>query len=98
MENRLSYILVGLFLFVLLIGGVVSILWLGNYSEKGNFKFYKIATKESVSGLNDKAPSNLKAFKSERFAASLLTIKMPKKSWSRFVFKKTFPSKKTPTH
>ncbi|WP_041962728.1 MlaD family protein [Sulfurospirillum cavolei] len=60
MENRLSYILVGLFLFVLLIGGVVSILWLGNYSEKGNFKFYKIATKESVSGLNDKAPVKFK--------------------------------------
>ncbi|ATB68265.1 phospholipid ABC transporter, periplasmic substrate-binding protein MlaD [Sulfurospirillum diekertiae] len=59
MENKLSYILVGAFIFVLLIGGVFSILWLGNYSDKGNFKFYKIATKESVSGLNEKAPVKL---------------------------------------
>lgn len=60
MENRLSYILVGAFVFILLIGGVISILWLGNYSDKGNFKFYKVATKESVSGLNDKAPVKLR--------------------------------------
>lgn len=59
MENRLSYILVGAFIFVLLIGGVFSILWLGHYSDKGTFKFYKIATKESVSGLNEKAPVKL---------------------------------------
>ena len=42
MENRLSYILVGAFVFVLLIGGVFSILWLGNYSDEGTFKFYKV--------------------------------------------------------
>lgn len=60
MENRLSYILVGLFIFLLLIAGVFSIVWLGNYSDKGNFKFYKVATKESVSGLNDKAPVKLR--------------------------------------
>ncbi len=59
MENKLSYILVGAFIFVLLIGGVFSIVWLGNYSDKGTFKFYKIATKESVSGLNEKAPVKL---------------------------------------
>ena len=53
MENRLSYILVGAFIFVLLIAGVFSILWLGNYSDEGAFKFYKVATKESVSGLNE---------------------------------------------
>jgi len=60
MENRLSYILVGAFVFVLLIGGVFSILWLGNYSDKGTYKFYKVATKESVSGLNEKAPVKLR--------------------------------------
>lgn len=60
MENRLSYIMVGAFVFILLIGGIVAILWLGHYSEKGNFKFYKISTKESVSGLNDKAPVKFK--------------------------------------
>ena len=44
MENRLSYILVGLFVFVLLIAGTFSVVWLGNYSDKGNFKFsYSLA-------------------------------------------------------
>ena len=60
MENRLSYILVGLFTFVLLIAGIFTILWLGHYSEKGTFKFYKVSTKESVSGLNEKAPVKFK--------------------------------------
>lgn len=59
MENRLSYILVGAFVFVLLIGSVVSIVWLGRYSDEGSFKFYQVATKESVSGLNEKAPVKL---------------------------------------
>lgn len=59
MENRLSYILVGLFVFILLIGGIFSIVWLGNYSNEGAFKFYKVATTESVSGLNEKAPVKL---------------------------------------
>jgi len=59
MENRLSYILVGLFVFVLLLAGVVSIVWLGNYSNEGSFKHYQVSTKESVSGLNEKAPVKL---------------------------------------
>ncbi|MDD2383352.1 MAG: MlaD family protein [Sulfurospirillaceae bacterium] len=60
MENRLSYILVGIFIFVLVIAGVLATLWLGHYSSEGVFKFYKVATKESVSGLNNKAPVKLK--------------------------------------
>lgn len=60
MENKLSYILVGLFVFILLFAGVFSVLWLGHYSEEGTFKFYKVNTKESVSGLNDKAPVKLR--------------------------------------
>lgn len=56
MENRLSYALVGLFVFILLLAGIFSIIWLGNYSNEGTFKFYRVATTESVSGLNEKAP------------------------------------------
>ena len=48
MENRLSYILVGAFVFVLLIGGVFSILWLGNYSDEGTFKFYKVDIADGI--------------------------------------------------
>lgn len=59
MENRLSYALVGLFVFILLLAGVFSIIWLGNYSNEGTFKFYRVATTESVSGLNEKAPVKL---------------------------------------
>lgn len=60
MENRLSYIMVGLFMVILVVAGTLSILWLGRYSEEGVFKFYKVSTKESVSGLNNKAPVKLK--------------------------------------
>jgi phospholipid/cholesterol/gamma-HCH transport system substrate-binding protein len=59
MENRLSYSIVGAFVFFLLLGSVVSIVWLGRYSDEGSFKFYHVATKESVSGLNEKAPVKL---------------------------------------
>ncbi len=59
MENRLSYALIGAFVMILLIGGIFSIIWLGNYSNEGTFKFYKVSTTESVSGLNNKAPVKL---------------------------------------
>lgn len=60
MENRLSYIIVGIFIVALVVLGVTTTLWLGHYSSEGVFKFYKVATKESVSGLNIKAPVKLK--------------------------------------
>ncbi|MDD3342057.1 MAG: MlaD family protein [Sulfurospirillaceae bacterium] len=60
MENRLSYILVGIFIFTLAIAGALATLWLGHYSNEGVFKFYKVNTKESVAGLNNKAPVKLK--------------------------------------
>ena len=59
MENRLSYALVGAFVMILLAAGIFSVIWLGNYSDEGTFKFYKVATTESVSGLNNKAPVKL---------------------------------------
>lgn len=60
MENKISYILIGVFVFALFGFGVGFVLWLGKYSESQTFSFYKVMTKESVSGLNVKAPVKLK--------------------------------------
>lgn len=56
MENRVSYILIGLFVFILAILAVGSILWLGKYAQDENYDYYKVITTQSVSGLNPKAP------------------------------------------
>ena len=60
MENRVSYILIGLFVFILGISTVASILWLGKYAQSENFNYYKVITTQSVSGLNPKAPVKLR--------------------------------------
>lgn len=60
MENKVSYIVIGIFVFALFGFGVIAILWLGKYSESQAYKFYKVVTHESVSGLNVKAPVKLK--------------------------------------
>jgi len=56
MENRVSYILIGLFVFILGFSAVGSILWLGKYAQSENYDHYKVITTQSVSGLNPKAP------------------------------------------
>ncbi len=56
MENRVSYVVVGIFVFVLAILSVVAILWLGKYAQNEAFSYYRVVTKESVSGLNKNAP------------------------------------------
>jgi phospholipid/cholesterol/gamma-HCH transport system substrate-binding protein len=60
MENRVSYILIGLFVFVLGFSTVGAILWLGKYAQNENYNYYKVVTKQSVSGLNPKAPVKLR--------------------------------------
>jgi len=60
MENRVSYILVGLFVFILGFSTVGAILWLGKYAQNENYNYYNIVTTQSVSGLNSKAPVKLR--------------------------------------
>jgi len=60
MENKVSYIIIGIFVFALFGFGIGAILWLGKYSESQTYKFYKVITKDSVAGLNVKAPVKLK--------------------------------------
>lgn len=60
MENRVSYILIGIFVFVLFGATVGSILWLGKYSQSQVYSYYKVVTQESVSGLSQKAPVKLR--------------------------------------
>lgn len=56
MENRVSYILIGLFVFILGFSTIGFILWLGKYAQSEVYNYYKVVTKQSVSGLNPKAP------------------------------------------
>ncbi len=60
MENRVSYILIGLFIFILGFSTVGAILWLGKYAQNENYNYYKVITRQSVSGLNSKAPVKLR--------------------------------------
>ena len=59
MENRVSYILIGLFVFILGFSTVGFVLWLGKYAQSENYNYYKVVTTQSVSGLNPKAPVKL---------------------------------------
>lgn len=60
MENRVNYILVGAFVIGLFLATLGVILWMGKYSESQVFKLYKVNTKDSVSGLSEKAPVKLR--------------------------------------
>ncbi len=60
MENRVSYILIGLFVFILSFSTVGFILWLGKYAQGENYSYYKVVTTQGVSGLNPKAPVKLR--------------------------------------
>jgi len=60
MENRVSYILIGLFVFILGLSTVGFILWLGKYAQSEVYSYYKVVTTQSVSGLNPKAPVKLR--------------------------------------
>lgn len=51
MESRVSYTIVGLFVFLLGAGAIAFALWMGKYSEKKEFSYYYTYMKESVAGL-----------------------------------------------
>ncbi|MCK9337911.1 MAG: MlaD family protein [Arcobacteraceae bacterium] len=60
MENKANYILLGIFVFVTFLSGIVFLLWYSNYSQSIQYSYYKVNIKESVSGLNLKAPVKLR--------------------------------------
>lgn len=60
MENKAHYVLLGVFVFVTLVVGVIFLLWYSNYSQSVQYSYYKVNIKESVSGLNLKAPVKLR--------------------------------------
>lgn len=60
MENRVSYILIGLFVFILGFATIGFVLWLGKYAQSEVYNYYKVVTTQSVSGLNPKAPVKLR--------------------------------------
>jgi len=60
MENRVSYVVIGLFVFILGFSTIGFVLWLGKYAQNEAYNFYKVVTTQSVSGLNPKAPVKLR--------------------------------------
>ena len=60
MENRVRYALLGIFVFLLSGAGVWLLLWQSKYSHNEIYDYYVVQTKESVSGLNEKAPVKLR--------------------------------------
>lgn len=59
MENRANYFLIGVFVFGIFIASLFFIIWLGGFSQKQDFDYYQIHTKESISGLEDKSSVRL---------------------------------------
>ncbi len=60
MENRVSYIMIGLFIFILGFSAIGFILWLGKYAQGEDYSNFQVVTTQSVSGLNPKAPVKLR--------------------------------------
>lgn len=55
MENRINYIIVGIFVFLISIGLAAFVFWLEKYDVKEGVTYYKTFMKESVSGLTREA-------------------------------------------
>ncbi len=52
MESRANYTVVGIFVIALTIGAILFAFWLGKYGFSKNYDYYKVFTKNSVSGLS----------------------------------------------
>lgn len=55
MEQKNNYIIVGIFITISFVLIVFGFLWMQKHSQDEEFNFYKINTKDSVSGLSEKA-------------------------------------------
>ncbi len=56
MESKGSYVIAGFFIVVFTLALVLAILWMGNFSEKKEYDYYRIYVTESVSGLQKDSP------------------------------------------
>lgn len=59
MENKANYFLIGIFVFGIFFASLFFIIWLGGFSQKQEFDYYQILTKESISGLENKSSVRL---------------------------------------
>ncbi|MFV0480828.1 MAG: MlaD family protein [Campylobacteraceae bacterium] len=55
MEQKSNYTLVGIFVFVFFLGILGAFVWMQKYADDVTYNFYRIDTKDSVAGLNEKA-------------------------------------------
>lgn len=60
MEKRVNFIILGVFVVGLFLAIIGVTLWLNDYSDNTNYKYYIVNTKDSVSGMNIKAPVKLR--------------------------------------
>jgi len=63
MDNKVSYILVGLFVIILGFAMIAGVLWLTMDKNNTQYDMYQVYINESVSGLNPKAPVKFKGVK-----------------------------------
>ncbi len=56
MEKKVNFIILGIFIITLFASAVGVVLWINNYSSDEKFKYFKVNTKDSVSGIGKKAP------------------------------------------
>ncbi len=56
MEKKVNFVILGVFMMGLFLSAIVIILWLNNYSSDEKYKYFKVNTKDSVSGISIKAP------------------------------------------
>lgn len=56
MEKRVNFIILGIFVVGLFLAIIGVTLWLSDYADNANYKYYVVNTKDSVSGVNIKAP------------------------------------------
>lgn len=56
MEKKVNFIILGVFVVGLFLSIIAVTIWLSDYSDNSNYKYYIVNTKDSVSGVNIKAP------------------------------------------
>lgn len=59
MENKASYLYIGIFVLGIFAVSLCFMIWLSGFSHKEKFAFYQLFTTESISGLSVKSPVRL---------------------------------------
>ncbi len=97
MDSKVSYALVGLFVIVMTIATIASIFWLNAGTEKKVYDSYQVYIKESVSGLNRKAPVKYRGVEVGYVSHIALDPKRPSEVFVLLDIEKNIPIKQDTT-